>query len=537
MAGTLAYALLLRPELALAYFRQKGYAVTEHWLDLAPEQHARAFTVARVTALEILQDIRELLDEALREGRTQRWFRQELVEALQRAGWLPRAEEIGLLMPWRVATIFRTNLQTAYMAGRYLQQLEMARERPYWQYVAVLDDRTRPAHRALHGLVFRADDPFWQTHYPPNGFNCRCRVRTLTEREVRERGLQVRSSEGQMVTEERQVRTADGRVVRVTVAGYWVRPGEIAWTDIGWSTNPAVAWRPDLRRYVAELAQAFRTVATPLGRVGRFRNANDVALLLRDIASQHGHQWADQIVVQFKQNVRASGTATKAHGRPEITLSKTYDVDCDLLSALNKLSMGQTELTRSEEWALHVLHHEYRHLLQDWLFDPKTPRYAPPWMEMEALHDWVAQQKTEEFIKALGAPDIPSIKERVSSTPSGYQQAVRSLQSLLDLLEIDNQTALRVLERIDVQGPGPMRHPFDLVTTLVRELWKLKGLPLPGEARYYSTMPDVILEDLADAYWAGVTDRRQRFEEAMKRLARYKREGFFRPRKYQRRPR
>ena len=91
----------------------------------------------------------------------------------------------------RIRTILRTNINTAYSAGRYRRQRETVAARPYWQYTAVLDGSTRPSHRDLHGRIWRADDPIWDSIYPPNGFNCRCRVRALPERQVLSRGLDV----------------------------------------------------------------------------------------------------------------------------------------------------------------------------------------------------------------------------------------------------------------------------------------------------------------------------------------------------------
>jgi hypothetical protein len=67
----------------------------------------------------------------------------------------------------------------------------VAKRRPYWQYIAVNDKRTRPAHRALNGLIFRADDPFWDTWFPPNGYRCRCGFRTLAERDLDRQDLKV----------------------------------------------------------------------------------------------------------------------------------------------------------------------------------------------------------------------------------------------------------------------------------------------------------------------------------------------------------
>lgn len=58
-----------------------------------------------------------------------------------------------------------------------------------FRYVAVLDARTRPEHMAWHGTVLRWDHPWWQTHYPPNGWRCRCTVMQLSEDDLEDDGF------------------------------------------------------------------------------------------------------------------------------------------------------------------------------------------------------------------------------------------------------------------------------------------------------------------------------------------------------------
>ncbi|MDA5570713.1 phage head morphogenesis protein, partial [Escherichia coli] len=83
----LAYCMTLPPKRAVSYLKSKGYQITWDQEEMWQEAHARAFTVAKVTRLDILEDIRGTLQQAVDEGKTDRWFRQELEPALKRRGW------------------------------------------------------------------------------------------------------------------------------------------------------------------------------------------------------------------------------------------------------------------------------------------------------------------------------------------------------------------------------------------------------------------------------------------------------------------
>ncbi|MBU2713723.1 hypothetical protein [Zooshikella harenae] len=37
--------------------------------------------------------------------------------------------------------------------------------------------------------MLSVDDPFWHTHFPPNGWGCKCRVRALSVQEATKKGI------------------------------------------------------------------------------------------------------------------------------------------------------------------------------------------------------------------------------------------------------------------------------------------------------------------------------------------------------------
>lgn len=79
-------------------------------------------------------------------------------------------------------TYLRTEYDFAYIASQnaaqYNRQLANAERFPIWEYKTTGDDRVRNSHRQLDGLKMRYDDPVWDSIYPPNGWRCRCYVKT-----------------------------------------------------------------------------------------------------------------------------------------------------------------------------------------------------------------------------------------------------------------------------------------------------------------------------------------------------------------------
>ncbi|MNF59671.1 Phage Mu protein F like protein [compost metagenome] len=204
----LGILLRMEPKEVVDYFQAKGHTISWDWQEVDRAAHARGFTVAKATSLDVLTTIQSAVGQSVATGMTQREFARQLMPELKRLGWWGQTtvthengqvQTVTMGSPRRLETIYRTNMTTAYQAGRYLQQMNQP-ERPYWQYIAVIDESTRASHAAMNGLVFASTDPIWQTHYPPNDWGCRCRVRAMSQLRLDDNGLTVSSSEGALST-------------------------------------------------------------------------------------------------------------------------------------------------------------------------------------------------------------------------------------------------------------------------------------------------------------------------------------------------
>ena len=73
-------------------------------------------------------------------------------------------------------TEYNFAVSSSQSAARWVEFEKEASVIPNLKYQTVGDDHVRLAHQVLDGIIRPVNDSFWITHYPPNGWGCRCEV-------------------------------------------------------------------------------------------------------------------------------------------------------------------------------------------------------------------------------------------------------------------------------------------------------------------------------------------------------------------------
>lgn len=144
------------------------------------------FAVAKSAELSITERIQATIRRALKEGKPA----PDTTEIIAKLGNFKRAY---------AETVYRTNLSTAYTAGRFRAASDpvVKLALPAFQYSAVKDSTVRRGrsedsgenHLALDKMIAPTDWEGWNVYAPPNGYNCRCTLRLVSMFELRRAGL------------------------------------------------------------------------------------------------------------------------------------------------------------------------------------------------------------------------------------------------------------------------------------------------------------------------------------------------------------
>lgn len=95
-------------------------------------------------------------------------------EGVKRLTKLLADRGLTLSNPYQIETIYRTQTQLAFAAGKAEWDQQPAVQNILWgyKYITAGDDRVRPEHAVLDGITLPKDDPWWLSNKPPLGWAC-----------------------------------------------------------------------------------------------------------------------------------------------------------------------------------------------------------------------------------------------------------------------------------------------------------------------------------------------------------------------------
>lgn len=248
---TVKAAKFKTPKEITDYFDQKKLVPGFSWLDVFGEEHAHSFTVAKAVEVELLSEFHSTLSKAISDGQTFKTWKDELEPRLRKLGWWgpkivedPKAElparSVNFASPKRLRTIFQSNMRSARALGQW-QRIERTKNAlPFILYIRTSSAEPRTQHLLFEGIILPVDHPFWRTHFPPNGWGCKCSVRQLTRREAQRLGYNQNES-GPQIVYKKFVDRRNGRTIDV--------PEGI---DPGWHANPGISRARTLTRIFAD---------------------------------------------------------------------------------------------------------------------------------------------------------------------------------------------------------------------------------------------------------------------------------------------
>ena len=229
---------------AIANLRSKLAIPTTAWDDHLALPRAKAFVVAGATKVALLNDLQEDIASALEQGESISQFRKRVDQTVQTHGWTYNGKR-----GWRTRVIYDNNLRSAQMAGRWAQIQRVKKQRPYLVYKTVGDTRVRDQHREWHDIVLPVDDPWWDTHYPPNGWGCRCYITSANDRLLERMGLEPNKRAPDLNKTER-INPTTGEVYGDVPQGI----------DVGWDNNVGKQWLAPDAAFGEQLMQLPRDV-------------------------------------------------------------------------------------------------------------------------------------------------------------------------------------------------------------------------------------------------------------------------------------
>ena len=355
------------PQDAMRYLEQKFPKASWAYTDLLDNAHDRAFVVAKMVDVDLATTVQRSIIDAMQEGKGYKAWAKDIDKVLAKSGWYDgqinvdaqgNAKKVVTGGQHRLETIYRTNVAAAYEAGRQQVIFNDRDDDPfgYVMYSAIMDNRTRPTHKALHGKVMEKSDPAWSSISPPNGYNCRCTIVELTQGQIDRYGYKVSKSEGKLSAQ--VVELPNGKEAQRTL--FELDNGAVFKTDVGFNHAPKILPMQTLfdKAILAEPKFASRVVSQALAQPS-----------IKTQVNQEVKTWVQGVDAKY-----AKGEFRHVGVIPSVFI--------EALASEKNFELQTAVITLHDRISLHHLAREHKTHSQDWvenIVENLTGKYALYW--------------------------------------------------------------------------------------------------------------------------------------------------------------
>ena len=355
------------PQDAIRYLEQKFPKASWAYTDLLDNAHDRAFVVAKMVDVDLATTVQRSIIDAMKTGQGYKAWAKDIDKVLAKSGWYDgqinvdaqgNAKKVVTGGQHRLETIYRTNVAAAYEAGRQQVIFNDRDDDPfgYVMYSAIMDNRTRPTHKALHGKVMEKSDPAWSSISPPNGYNCRCTIVELTQGQIDRYGYKVSKSEGKLSTQ--VVELPNGKEAQRTL--FELDNGAVFKTDVGFNHAPKILPMQTLfdKAILAEPKFASRVVSQALAQPR-----------IKTQVNQEVKTWVQGVDAKY-----AKGEFRHVGVIPSVFI--------EALASEKNFELQTAVITLHDRISLHHLAREHKTHSQDWvenIVENLTGKYALYW--------------------------------------------------------------------------------------------------------------------------------------------------------------
>lgn len=344
------------PQDAIRYLEQKFPKASWAYTDLLDNAHDRAFVVAKMVDVDLATTVQRSIIDAMQEGKGYKAWAKDIDKVLAKSGWYDgqinvdaqgNAKKVVTGGQHRLETIYRTNVAAAYEAGRQQVIFNDREDDPfgYVMYSAIMDNRTRPTHKALHGKVMEKSDPAWSSISPPNGYNCRCTIVELTQGQIDRYGYKVSKSEGKLSTQ--VVELPNGKEAQRTL--FELDNGAVFKTDVGFNHAPKILPMQTLfdKAILAEPKFASRVVSQALAQP-RIKNQ----------VNQEVKTWVQGVDAKYaKGEFRHVGVIPSVFIEA-LANKKNFELQTAVITLHDRISLhhlAREHKTHSQEWVENII--------------------------------------------------------------------------------------------------------------------------------------------------------------------------------------